>query len=123
VNTVPVGCGGWRAGVALRYHEATRSHLAYQLPRLGKIQTRVYGNTGGQLSKIYMIWARAPSNKLKPVLRIRIRIDFGRLDPDPDPGGQKRKKKKKFMFLVLDFLFRGLEASHVACTSFMEALG
>jgi hypothetical protein len=23
------------------------------------------------------------------VLRIRIRIAFGRLDPDPDPGGQK----------------------------------
>jgi hypothetical protein len=25
--------------------------------------------------------------------RIRIRIDFGRLDPDPDPGGQKRPIK------------------------------
>jgi hypothetical protein len=28
------------------------------------------------------------------VLRIRIRIDFGRLDPVPDPDGQKFTEKK-----------------------------
>jgi hypothetical protein len=35
------------------------------------------------------------------VLWIRIRIDFGQLEPDPDPGGlkhepQQKKKVKKF---------------------------
>jgi hypothetical protein len=45
----------------------------------------------------------------KPVLRIRIRIDFGRLDPDPDPGGQKlptkvEKSEDISCFKVLDIL-------------------
>jgi hypothetical protein len=44
------------------------------------------------------------------VFRIRIRIDFGRLDPEPDPGGQKspqklKKIKKISCFEVLDVLF------------------
>jgi hypothetical protein len=29
----------------------------------------------------------------KAVFRIRIRIDFGRLDPDSDPEGQKDPRK------------------------------
>jgi hypothetical protein len=42
----------------------------------------------------------------KPALRIRIRIDFGRLDPDP--GGQKmiHKNWKKFRNFI--FLFAGM---------------
>jgi hypothetical protein len=45
----------------------------------------------------------------KPLLRIRIRIDFGRLDPDPDPGGQKlptkvEKSENISCFKVLDIL-------------------
>jgi hypothetical protein len=30
---------------------------------------------------------------MKAMFRIRIRIDFGLLDPDPDPGGQKLPSK------------------------------
>jgi hypothetical protein len=52
--------------------------------------------------------------KRRPFLsvEIRIRIDFGRLDPDPDPG-------KYIVFEVLDVLLGGLEASPVAWTSFI----
>jgi hypothetical protein len=50
------------------------------------------------------------------------------VDPDPDRGGQKRptkiKKMKKFLcFEVLDVLLGGLEASPLALTFFVEALG
>jgi hypothetical protein len=48
------------------------------------------------------------NGEVKIVFRIRIRIDFGRLDPDQ--GEQKRptsveKKLRNFMFKVLDVLF------------------
>jgi hypothetical protein len=37
---------------------------------------------------------------------IRIRIDFGRLDPDPEGKKTQRKEKSKdFMLEVLDVLF------------------
>jgi hypothetical protein len=36
--------------------------------------------------------------EVEPVLRIRIRIEFGCLDPDPDPEGQKWPTNKKFKF-------------------------
>jgi hypothetical protein len=36
--------------------------------------------------------------EVEPVLRIRIRIEFGCLDPDQDPGGQKWPPKKNFKF-------------------------
>jgi hypothetical protein len=44
------------------------------------------------------------------VLRMRIRIDFGWLDPDLDPGGQKWpskivKREVNSSFVVLDVLF------------------
>jgi hypothetical protein len=55
---------------------------------------------------------------MKAVFRIRIRIDFGRLEPDPDPGEQKlpTKIEKKLCFEVLDVLFRRQKASPVAWT-------
>jgi hypothetical protein len=63
-----------------------------------------------------------------PGLLIRIRIEFGRLDPDPDAGGRKWPTKKikcweMFRFQVLDVLFWGLKASPVTLTSFKEAWG
>jgi hypothetical protein len=57
------------------------------------------------------------------MLWIRIRIDFGQLDPDP--GGKKWPKKIEkseeiSRFEVLDVLFWGLKASPVAWMSLME---
>jgi hypothetical protein len=67
------------------------------------------------------------------LIRIRIRIDFGRLEPEPawecgsdsNPGGQKlptkTKKPGEMYFFVMDVLLLGLEASPVAWGSFREA--
>jgi hypothetical protein len=51
-------------------------------------------------------------------------IEFGRLEPDLVPCGQNypsKGSKEMKCFEVLDVLFGGLETSHVAWTSFMEA--
>ncbi len=69
---------------------------------------------------------KAESVSPSAVFRIRIRIDFGQLDPDSDPGGQKlpiknRKSGEMYYFEELDVFFQWLEASLVAWTSFMEA--
>jgi hypothetical protein len=43
-------------------------------------------------------------------------------NPDPGSGSATLEKYKEFScFEVLDFLYRGLKASPVACASFMEA--
>jgi hypothetical protein len=61
-----------------------------------------------------------PATKLlKKVFRIRIHIDFCRLDPYPDPGGQKKTTKKieevKKFHVVKSwmFSFQGVKASAV----------
>ncbi len=70
-----------------------------------------------------------------PVLWIRIRLDFGRLDPNLDPGGQKWAKKLKkakmnkkikvkqchVLTLEVDVLFWWLKVSPVAWTTLKEA--
>jgi hypothetical protein len=48
------------------------------------------------------------------------------MDSDPDPGGQKiprkiEKSEEISRFEVLDVIFRGLNASPEAWTSFMDA--
>jgi hypothetical protein len=60
---------------------------------------------------------------------IRIRIDFGRLDPDLHwergyksvSRGARTSHKKVKKFIATGCFFRGLEASPVDWTSFMEA--
>ncbi len=59
---------------------------------------------------------------LLPVLWIRIRVNFGRLDPDPDKRAViSNKSEENSSFEVLDALFSWLKTSALALTSFMEA--
>jgi hypothetical protein len=56
-------------------------------------------------------------------LWIRVRIDFGRLEPDPDPEGKmthKNRSEEISCFEVFDVHFWGLKTSLVAWTSFLE---
>jgi hypothetical protein len=43
--------------------------------------------------------------RMEAVFRIRIRIDFGRLEPDPDPGGQKLPTKIEKNYVLKCWMF------------------
>jgi hypothetical protein len=53
------------------------------------------------------------------MLWIRIRNDFGRLDPDPDPSGQRGPQKEKKFINLRHFMFEVV--SYVSWTSFLDA--
>jgi hypothetical protein len=70
-----------------------RSYSVIENERFGLVFAKtgsIISGTGGQK----LITKIRKNVKKFHVLWIRIRIDFGRLNPDPDPGGPKLPAKK-----------------------------